>query len=663
MSKRRQQQPTSQHSITGSEQASQGPVTEDAGVAHAEQVGNGAAQEEMQGQEEGESEAEGALDWVVDKGKELVGDVVEAVEDWGLEQLTSVEAILEYVDVVGIDVAMQLLVQVSQDLVEDLVEELAKGEVRRDLLWTLLDWLKTAVFLPALTSEQVAKLLIEALRDHQDWMLDELAELGSDTLLQVVQLLDSVTLDAVIDAANNLSRAITDAVWPPGVGVTISESGAAVIAVVAVGESYSGTLRHEGGGVLTGAFEVTGSAGLETGVGESAKAGPKKEGGEATLYCMASGTVAVELRAADAASWDGARLVGAVAGGMAIAPALDMMLGTQAFPVAEMIEKLTISGEVNAGGKANLDIPDLAGVAANAGQKIGAAAVQVTHMQGTGDFPSRGTFEFEFSSGAYAKVAGTSVEIANNNDKAASRSVTLPLPQLETELSGDIGVRVRATVDLEKMTANDIELEAFVKGKALGVEAEAALQGEFMDAYTVQGFLDSFEALKVLTTIDLCGAPAESLLEDSPLQALTLAQGLAVQGQLELKATLDRDTTRFLAETIAGGTQDEKEALERLQAWVRDPFGPALGEARQLLCMELAQATHLEAKLASKIEILTEAGFKVAEGMELGVDLSLGVKLDYEADLMKEGAAPTASDFDHILSELQGDAEAAQAAK
>jgi hypothetical protein len=429
------------------------------------------------------------------------------------------------------------------------------------------------------------------------------------------------------------------------------------IAFFAVGANYAGTLRHLGGGRLEGSFEVSGSAGLETGLGEKAKAGPKEEAAMATLYCGADGVVSVSLAAADLGTWDGFTLIGAVAGGLGLAQVIDTMLASQAIDVAEMITAMEVSGEVSAGAQGELAGGDLLGAAADLGQKIGAGAVRCSNMKGEGDRFTAATVELEFSSGAYAKVAGTHAAFQPGSEEEGG-TLALPLPQLEGELSGESGVRVRTDIDLEALTVGDVELEVFVKGSAAGIDAEAALQGECMDAYTVDGFLDSFEALKVALSFELNDVAARAMLQDSPLYALAEPTGLAVIGTMNLKATLDRDTARFIAEAVAGAAHDESAALDRLKAWAANPLGPELGDAKTLLCMELAQAANLEAKLESKIEILAEAGFEAAEGLKLGMELMVGAKADFETDLLAQGMAPTTSNFDDIISRLGSAAQA-----
>ena len=63
-------------------------------------------------------------------GKEAIDDVWESVEDWGLEQLDSVDAILTYVDTVGIDVGLPLLGQVAASLLQKAVVAWAQDAAR-----------------------------------------------------------------------------------------------------------------------------------------------------------------------------------------------------------------------------------------------------------------------------------------------------------------------------------------------------------------------------------------------------------------------------------------------------------------------------------------------------------------------------------------------------
>jgi len=651
MSKRQQQQQSASiHQSSGTEQA-QGPATEDAGVAHAEQVGNGAVQDEMQGQEEGQSEAEGAFDWVVDKGQELVDGVLDVV-DWGLEQLTSVEAVLTYVDTVGIEVAMPLLTQVGSGLIDEVVEHLAGQDGDRDLLWTLLDWLKTAAFLNALPAKFAGLLLGEALDKGAEWLLAEYAKQEPDLLLALVQLLDGPTLEELVNARNELAEAVLDATWPPGVGVELSLGASMTIASVAVGATYAGMLRHLGGGVLEGTFTVSGEAGLEGGVGE--KGGTEEA--QAKLSCKANGSVEISLKAADVGTWDGFVLVGAVSGGLPIMNTLDNMIQAGSINLAEMVTAVAIEGDVKAGGSADVDI-GIEGAAANAGLKVGAAAIRVSDLKGEGDMPTAGTVELEFSSGAYAGISGSNLELSGTTEGGEKRTISIPLPELQGKLAADVGVRFRADVDLEAMSFGNVEMEAFAKGKVFGIEAEAALQGGLSEGASVEDMLASIEALKVKLSIPVADDLAQQLTEDTPLHGFPEWTGVDVQGSIELASTLDRETTRFIAEAVLGGEQDEEAAMHTLQNWARDPLGPGLGDARTLLCMELAQASKLEAKLKSVIEITAEPGLEVAAGLTFGGDLSVGLKLDYEADLLAEGAAPTTSDFEDIISRLGSEAD------
>lgn len=652
MSKRQQQQqPTSIHQSSGTGQA-QGPVTEDAGAAHAEQVGNGAVQDEMQGQEEGQSEAEGAFDWVVDKGQEVVDGVLDVV-DWGLEQLTSVEAVLTYVDTVGIEVAMPLLSQVGSGLIDEVVEHLAGQDGDRDLLWTLLDWLKTAAFLNALPAKFAGLLLGEALDKGAEWLLAEFAKQEPDLLIALVQVLDGPTLENLVNARNELAEAVMDATWPPGVGVELSLGASMTIASVAAGANYAGMLRHLGGGVLEGSFTVSGEAGLEGGVGE--KGGTEEA--QAKLYCKANGSVEISLKAADVGTWDGFVLVGAVAGGLPAMYALDEMIQAGSINLAEMVTAVAIKGDVKAGGSADVDI-GIEGAAANAGLKVGAAAIRVSDLKGEGDMPTAGTVELEFSSGAYAGISGSNIELSGTTEDGEKKGkISIPLPELQGELAADVGVRVRADVDLEAMSFGNVEMEAFAKGKVFGIEAEAALQGGLSEGASVEEILASIEALKVKLSIPVADDLAQQLTEDTPLHGFAEWVGVNVQGSIELASTLDRETTRFIAEAVLGDEQDEEAAMHTLQNWARDPLGPGLGDARTLLCMELAQASKLEAKLKSVIEITGEPGLEVAAGLKFGVDLSVGLKLDYEADLLAEGAAPTTGDFEDIISRMGSEAD------
>ncbi len=654
MPKQRTQQPEPQHHSAVTQQDAKGPVTGGGGGSQAAQVGDGASQ----GQEEGKSKAEPALDRFIDKGKEAVGDIWDTVEDWGLEQLDSVQAILTYVDTVGVDVAMPLLMQVGADLMTDLVAHLATMADPRELLWTMLDWLKSvAAFVGDLTPEQLARLVKEAIGHKAEWLLDEVAALAPEVLLAMVQLMDGPTLEELVTVGDELGRTIIDTVWPPGVGVDLSVGGSRAIAFFAVGAHYAGTFRHLGGGRLEGTFEVSGSAGLETGVGEKVKAGSEEKEATATLHCGAGGVVSVSLATADLGTWDASTLVGAVAGGLGLAQTLDTMLGADAIHLAEMITAVGVGGDVSSGARGERAGGDLAGATAALGQKIGAGAVRCSNMRREGGRFTSGTVELEFSSGAYAKVAGTKVEMEPSAESGDAK-LALALPPLESEISGESGVRVRADVDLEALSVDHVELEAFVKGNAAGIDAEAALQGEFMDAHTLNDFLDRFEALTVSLAVELHDAAAKTILQDNPLHALAEPDGMHVQGTLHLSATLDRDSTRFIAETVAGRSNDDSTALERLKAWAMDPLGPELADAQTLLCMELAQAAQLEARLQSKIELIGEAGFEIAEGLKLGLERMLGACATYEADLLTQGVAPTTPDFDALLRRLGTEAQA-----
>ena len=276
---------------TAPAQQPQGPqsalLDRDADVEQANQIGNAAmAAQAGQSGQTGQPSAErgGGL---LDEGLEAAEGAIEAVLDWTWEQIGCADDLRTYAEEAGLDAAIAMVFQLVQHVPSVLAEFLAEVATVDELAWVVLEAMADlAVFLELPLATQAA-FLIEALHRGATWLLDALQQVDAGELLALVQQLSEDDLEALREGALGLYLNLLDAVWTPGLGVTLAIEAAVGLEVVDLSYEMSLTLRHQG----QGAFEVVRDrrGGVDVGLDEGNGAEEEEAGAELKLTLGAEG--------------------------------------------------------------------------------------------------------------------------------------------------------------------------------------------------------------------------------------------------------------------------------------------------------------------------------------------------------------------------------------
>jgi hypothetical protein len=653
MSKQRQSQSAHISSTTGSS-SSQEVGAQDADMVQADQIGNEAMQQQTTGADQGTSESEGAWDWVVDKGEELLDDVLE----WGAEQITSADHLRRYIEIAGEAAARKLMPQIASMAPQVLEAFVSSAKDYDDLFYTALDLLEDASLLLGLPAAAQAIALSRAIANNVVWVLNGLASIDAARLLEIIRQLDAATVQKLIANPGPLADAAMDALWPAGLGITVDMGLGGCFSSIALGASYEATFRHTGAGAIEGSCTISGEAGGEVGIG-GGEAGAKAK---AEFIIGAGGSITTDMAASSLASWNGAALLCTLAGGGIALVGADIAPFVQDTNWGELVTGMSIAGNVKAsvGGVAKKTSDPMAQFAAGLGVALEAG----------------GSITFSDLAGKGTENVSGRVTVAVGMEALANGALVFPDIQLECgtlklpKLEGDFlkqGATAKMHIDYDLEADKpfaDPFWEVEMNGGVAGVEGSVGLETEeMMPGFGLDAFLSNIRALNIALSLPITDGLSEDLLGSTEFHALAEKLGLEPEGTIELSMRLDGDTVAFLAENVYAvfekASAPEK-ALKELMAWSLDPFGLTPSECMQLVCMELAQASHMEAMLDVMVRIENELGLEEACGTKWGAAAKLGATIDIETDLFTHGARITTNDVSDLLNRR---VEAAVAAK
>lgn len=586
-----------------------------AGVAPEQQpAGNAAMQEAMEAQNE--------------QGAE--GGLFDDLLAWGWEQVGGVDDLLAYAAEAGLEAALIMVEDLAAYAPKVLEQLLAQITEVDELAWAAFEALGSVVVLQLLPAGQVALLLGAIVERHADWALEQLQRLDPAALKGLFAGLDRQTLERLAAASTELFLAALDAVWQPGLGISLAvEAEASLAFEFACGLGFAArlTLRHLG----QGAFELerTISADENLGIGHEAPAGETK------LVLGQDGYLR-DLSVFDhRALRDPAATFLTLAQPSAAALAAFLPGGLNAFVK-----------ELELGNGAYIE----ASAEAEGGQPGGEVGTALS-AQIRGDLSA--TFTDIEEGRLHARLeASMQGLIAWSSSAAVGGDLTAGLSEMK-----DMGAETLVALDADvRLTDDGLP---FFENTTLSVtnavdlgDTEVAIglaMEEPWAAASLEEYLQQVVSLNVRITTGAAHAAARAWLDQAQMLESFGGGAWALSAEATLEVTLDAEAVTFIAQVVAdhlAAVVGSDRLLDELVAWGMNPLEKTPPQALQLLMTEIAMATDLQLTLTGTASRGSELGVGQPGGSgELGGELAF----DLEKDLLAMGAIVTVDQVGELL--------------